>query len=204
MVEGSNNKEDDGEDKEAGEIIAMVAKFAKENSQKSDHSKPQNDFDEVFDEMARTVGDLANGNAYYATEKILDGWISMEDNDYCRHVIGEEAQELMTRDALCGLAKVAEEVDDDVNEDSLQNEEDPKELTLDDVNKIATSLKALSVSIDNFPLPPTYSSLGRDVSDASTNLWAAYRNVVGDKTRRKQRKTRQCSALPFFEKQKKD
>ena len=42
-------------------------------------------------------------------------------------------------------------------------------------NKIATSLKALSVSIDELPLPSKYSSLGRDVSAASTNLRAAYR-----------------------------
>ena len=84
---------------------------------------------------------------------------------------------------MCGLAKVAEEVDDDDDEDnSPPNEDKQNELTLDDINKIATSLKALSVSIDDLPLPSKYSSLGRDV----------------------RRKTRQGSALPFFTKQKKD
>ncbi len=65
------------------------------------------------------------------------------------------------------------------------------ELTLDDV-------KALSVSIDDLPLPSNYSSLGRNVSDASTNLQAVYWNVVRDEIGKKQmRKTRQSSALPF-------
>ena len=130
----------------------------------------------------------------------------MENNEYCRQVLGEEAQQLMTVDALCGLAKVAEEVDDDDDEDdSPPNGDNLNELTLDGVNKIATSLKALSVSIDELPLPSKYSSLGRDVSDASTNLRAAYRKVVRDEIGKKQRrKTRQGSALPFFTKQKKD
>ena len=59
MVGGSEDEEDDAEDKETREIIAIVATFAKENSCKSDHSKPRNDFekprndfDEVLYEMA--------------------------------------------------------------------------------------------------------------------------------------------------------
>ncbi len=103
----SDEEEDDGEDEEAEKIIAMVANFATANSQTahgSYHSEPRNDFDEVLDEMTRTVGGLANGNAYEAMEEMLDGWVSMENNEYCRQVLGEEAQQLMTVDALCGLA----------------------------------------------------------------------------------------------------
>lgn len=72
-------------------------------------------------------------------------------------------------------------------------------MTLAEVDKIAAALKSLSVSIvEGMELPEGYTTLGRDVEDASEALRDALRKSTGLKTGRKQKKSRQTSLPKYF------
>ena len=71
-------------------------------------------------------------------------------------------------------------------------------MTHDKVNRIASALKSLSVSIDSMLLPDEYSTLGRDVNDASDILRAAFRKSVTAKLAQKQKESKPQASVTAF------
>ncbi len=124
--------------------------------------------------------------------RLIEGRIETEDTEYCRELLSEEVHTLMDGYAMCKLSKVAEEVEDEADVTTL----DPKEpASFDDVNKIATMIKCLSVQA---------CELGEEfgnavaLNDASNTIRAIYRKMENVRRAGKMKNAKQTCMRAFF------
>ena len=117
-------------------------------------------------------------------------------------VLAEERDELMDIDVLCNLKEVVDEEEEDDEEDNVSPETtSPTVVSYDDVNDLATQLKALAVQIGT--LGDEYTGAAIAANDASEEIRGAFRKSKNEKTRKKQAKTRQPLMDAFLKPQKK-
>jgi hypothetical protein len=91
-------------------------------------------------EMTLTLKECAINNPE-ARKKLVDGWVSMEDNEQGNDLLAGEIDRLMDLEVRCNLKKLAIENDNENNEEEDALEEDkPREpVTFDEVNNLASN-----------------------------------------------------------------
>ncbi len=93
-------------------MFAILTKFVEENDCKPAESNP-NDFDEILFEVS-PAAEQCNGDYLEDMMKMVDGGVSMEDNEFCQTLLANEVDELIDIDALC---KSKESTEDDKNKE---------------------------------------------------------------------------------------
>ena len=78
-----------------------------------------NEFDEALLEMTNAVKE-ANPQNRVEMQKMVEGWVSIEDSEFCQDVMAAEVEELMDLDVLCDLKNNPQE---DADEDKSDDEE---------------------------------------------------------------------------------
>ncbi len=182
-------------DEEAFEMYSIVAEFAKINNILADDTGGQVlDFDEAFFEMARSLEEIENdGDNIVEVRRIIEGWIETEDTEYSWELLSEEVHTLVDIDAICKLSKVAEEVEDEADVPTLE----PKEPAMfDDVNKIATMIKCLSVQACE--LGEDFGNATVALNDASNTIRAIYRKMENVCRAGKMKNAKQTCIRAFF------
>ncbi len=136
--------------------------------------------------MALAVKECSINNPQ-AKKSLVDGWVSMEDNEQCNNLLAEEVNQLMDLEVLCNLKQLSIEndKDNDDEEDALEEDTRKEPVTFDEVNNLAVQLKTLQVQIGT--LGGEYHAASLAVSDAYDNLWSIYRK---NKTKKYQRNRR--------------
>ena len=61
-----------------------------------------------------------------AKKSLVDGWVSMEDNEQCNNLLAEEVNQLMDLEVLCNLKKLSIENDKDNDDERLGPRADPR------------------------------------------------------------------------------
>ena len=89
-----------GEEDESTEVIDLISQFSKTNLMETPEYGYLNEFDEALLEMTNAVKETDPQNLV-EMQKMVEGWVSIEDNEFCRDVIVAEVEELMDLDALC-------------------------------------------------------------------------------------------------------
>ena len=210
MVDGTTTEIDDDDvggltDTEIKSVFQMTTNFVEENDCSPGNGKG-NDFDAILWEMTMAVKEC-DANDKEGMKNMIEGWVSMEDNDFCQNVLAEERDELMDIDMLCNLKEVndVEEVDamDDDSDNVSPEKASPKTAVVshDDVNDLATQLKAFSVQVG--ALGDEYRDAAIAANDASEKVRAAFRKNENKKTKKKQAKARQPLMHAFLKPQKK-
>ena len=84
-----------------------------------------------------------------AKKNLIDGWVSMEDNEQCNYWLAEEVNQLMDLEVICNLNQLSIEnnKDNDEEEDALEEDTHKEPVTFDEVNNLAVQLKTLQVLI---------------------------------------------------------
>ena len=98
-----------------------------------------------------------------AKRRLINGWLSMEDNEFSLDAMAEEGQQLCTAQALIGLVDAeGEEIDE---EEMTAEELSPKELpSVEKMDQLATTLKQAAVAMADWP--PEFRSVMDDVEKA--------------------------------------
>ena len=142
---------------------------------------------------------LKNVQITIPTKKsLVDGWVSMEDNEQCNNLLAEEVNQLMDLEVLCNLKQLSNENDNGDDEDTLEDDTLKEPVTFDEVNNLAVQLKTLQVQIGT--LGGEYHAASLAVSDAYDNLWSIYRKNKNKEISKKQKATNQTSIKAVFNK----
>jgi hypothetical protein len=186
----SNNQHDNSVD----DIFSEVVEFVERHD-----CMPigEEEFDEIVWEMALTVKECPINNPQ-AKKSLVDGWVSMEDNEQCNNLLAEEVNQLMDLEVLCNLKQLSIENDNDDEEDALEEDTRKEPVTFDEVNNLAVQLKTLQVQLGT--LGGEYHAASLAVSDAYDNLWSIYRKNKNKEIAKKQKVTNQTSIKAFFNK----
>ena len=135
-----------------------------------------NEFDEALLEMTNAVKEADPQNRV-EMQKMVEGWVSIEDSEFCRDVMTAEAEELMDLDVLCNLKDdPQEDAEDDKSDDEEVVEAGSKEpITAEYVNDLAAKLKSLSVQVGD--MGEEFASVSFGISDLSIELSSRFRRL---------------------------
>lgn len=186
----SNNQHDNSVD----DIFAEVVEFVEGHDCMP---KGDEEFDEIVWEMALALKGCAINNPE-AKKNLVDGWVSMEDNEQCNNLLAAEIDQMMDLEVLCNLKQVSLEDDEDDDGDDLEEDKPRQPVTFDEVNNLAIQLKTLQVQID--ALGGEYHAATLAVSDAYDDLLSIYRKNKNKEISKKQKASIQASIKAFFKK----
>ena len=135
-----------------------------------------NEFDEALLEMTNAVKEADPQNRV-EMQKMVEGWVSIEDSEFCRDVMTAEVEELMDLDVLCNLKDdPQEDAEDDKSDDEEVVEAGSKEpITAEYVNDLAAKLKSLSVQVGD--MGEEFASVSFGISDLSIELSSRFRRL---------------------------
>ena len=111
--------------------------------------KGEEEFDEIVQEMTLAVKECKLSNPE-AKKYLVDGLVSMEDNEQCNNLLAEEVNQLMDLEVLCNLKQLSIEndKDNDDEEDAVEEDTRREPVTFNESNELAIQLKTLQVQID--------------------------------------------------------
>ena len=138
--------------------------------------KGDEEFDEIVWERALAVKECSINNPE-AKKSLVDGWVSMEDNEQCNNLLAEEVNQLMDLEVLCNLKQVSLEDEEDDDGDDLEEDKPRQPVTFDEVNNLAIQLKTLQVQIG--ALGGEYHAVTLAMSEAYNDLLSVYRKNNG-------------------------
>ena len=95
-----------------------------------------NDFDDILWEMAVAVGEC--GKDVGSMKAMVEGWVEMEDNEFCTDMLAEKVNGLMAIDSLCNLRGNA---GDEANNDEDDSEDDEEEQGNDEWGSIVVDTR---------------------------------------------------------------
>ena len=135
-----------------------------------------------------------------AKNKLVEGLVSMEENQQCNNLLIEEIDQLMDLEVLCQLKEMSIEGNDEGSEDEVFLEEDkPREpVTFDEVNALAVQLKSLQVQISQ--LGGEYHAVSVAIGNYYNDLLSIYCKNENRELSRKQKATHQTSITTFINK----
>ena len=134
-------------------------------------------------------------------KEVFNGWVAMEDNDFCQEIVRDEIDSLLEIEVLSGLKDVPDGNDDEEADDDNMDIEDvvqAKPITLKTLHELTVKLKSLAVEIGELE-GDEFRSVSSVVFDAAESLRSAFRKVENSKLAYK-RDNRQASTLPFMKK----
>ena len=179
-----------------GAVFNLLAEFVEKNDCKPTGTKV-NDFDAVLEEMVLTVKQC-DGDDLEDMKRMVDGWISMEDTEFCKDLLANEVEELMDIDTLCQLKPDANEAEEEDADDEIEDAGPKEPISYDAMNEWAAQLKAISVKIA--ASGEDYAAAAMSVSDASENVRSAFRKANNKKKASKRDVARQHKIGAFFKK----
>lgn len=184
-------------DDEAHQLYNLIAQFSAENVNDSDLPNHGfiNDFDQAFLEMATAVEEC-DADDEEEMRRFIDGWVSMEDNEYCQEVLADEVKKLMDVDLICALKDSQPEEDDDDDEEEVIEIREPTPPSFEKLNDIAGLLKSLSIEVDD--MGEEYGKTAVMLNDASNALRADYRRMENRRLARMRHSVRQTSIWAFM------
>ncbi|EJK57951.1 hypothetical protein THAOC_21963 [Thalassiosira oceanica] len=130
-----------------------------------------------------------------AKRRLVNGWLSMEDNEFSIDAMAEEGEQLCNDHALRGLVDAEEE---EIDEEEMTAEElSPKELpSVEEMDQLATTLKQAAVTMADWP--PEFRSVIDDVEKACKQVRQVHKKLDTEKTVEKQRKAKQPGIMGFL------
>ena len=161
--------------------------------------KGDEEFDEIVWEMALALKECAINNPE-AKKNLVDGWVSMEDNQQCNSILVQEIVQLMDLEVLCQLKEMSIEGNDEDLEDGefLEEDKPTKPVTFDEVNALAVQLKYLQIEISK--IGGEYHAVTLAVSDAYDDLSSIYCKNKNKEISKEQKASIQASIKAFFKK----
>ena len=183
----SEDSEDNADEEGAGDamqIFRLAQKFIADGDvvNQISSSKDGDDLVAVVKEMVETMKETGGDE-----DKITDmvqGWISMEENEACINELADEVQKLMEVDVLL---KDADEGSDDEDESAVEVERVIP--THDEVADICSQLKSISVQVSQFT--QDYGKTAEDINDACNRLRETHRKMENKKRARANKTSRQ-------------
>jgi len=190
-----DDDDDDDDDVAGRELVYELAKqFAKDNNDRQRTMDNMSDYDVMINELVVTMQSTPPEDMM----EMMDGWINMEDNHYCRQLQREEAEEVMDNcDMLIDLQNVDNDADDAGGE--VEDRPAPKVAACPDrVEAIAAQLKQLSIEIDGYE--EDFGDLAQDLSDNAAKMVTKNRRIKAKKLEKKiaANAFRQPSVQPYF------
>lgn len=184
-------------------MSSLVELFSNQYLEPSEYGM-MTDFDAAIWEMALAVQECDDASdSLGGMRDFVNGWISMEDNEFCIEAQSEEVKALMEIDILCKLKKAMddeEEKPSDDGGDGGENEVDeirePMELCYDTVNSIATMIKSVSVQLAEFG--DIFGEIAMKMNDASDAVRRKYRRIENTRRAEKMQNSRQTLIQSYF------
>ena len=174
-----------------------MSKFASKRKESGPQTEAlYNDYDIAMNEMALTFEEHVKGGTMKAMTKMMEGWVSMESNEFSIETAVSDVKEGLSIEELCGLKNE----DNTVEVDDCDEPEEPvtKMPSQEELNEVAIKLKAMSVMIGE--MPKEFSKYSQQINDASEGLRSTLRKVQGQRRGNKANNSRQGSLLPFLPK----
>lgn len=193
IVESEDGKDEDDEyagTDDAMQIYQLAQKFIIADSH---NTGGNNELDLVVKEMIETIKET--GGDMGEVDAMVEGWISMEDNEACINELADEVNELMHVDVLLKI----DEEEDDENESAVEDERIMP--TSDEVVNIFSQLKSISVQVGQFM--EEFGKTAEDINDAGNRLRATYRKLENKRRVRANKSSRQSFMDSFVTVQKK-
>jgi hypothetical protein len=185
----------DQHDSNVEDVLAEVFVFVE-----SHDCKPigDNELDEIIWELALAVQTCKISTQ--AKNDLIEGWVSMEDNQQCNGILVEEIVQLMDLEVLCQLKEMSIEGNDEDSEDEdfLEEDKPTKPVTFDEVNALAVQLKSLQVQISQ--LGGEYHAVALGVGTDYDNLLSIYRKNENRELSRKLKAAHQTLITAFINK----
>jgi len=194
IVESEDGQDEDDEyagTDDAMQIYQLAQKFIVANGH---NTGGNNELDLVVNEMIETIKETGGDTGEIDT--MVEGWISMEDNEACINELADEVNELMHVDVLL---KIDEEEEDDENESAGEDERIIP--TSDEVANIFSQLKSISVQVGQFT--EEFGKTADDINDACNRLHATYQKLENKRRARANKSSRQSFMDSFVTVQKK-
>ncbi|EJK70464.1 hypothetical protein THAOC_08175 [Thalassiosira oceanica] len=189
-----NHKEEEDtlSDEEVNEMFLMFSKLRVDDKESASHD----DIDTALKELSLACSKhVESDDDMQAKRRLINGWLSMEDNDFSIDAMTEEGQQLCEYITLRGLVDTEEEEID--KEEMTLEELFPKELpTIEVMDQLATTLKQAAVAMADWP--PEFRSAIDNVEKVCNQVRQVHKKLDTEKTVEKQRKAKQPGILGFL------
>ena len=195
---------EDNDDVDVQELYRLASDFAKNVCLSAYNTiSDKTDYDDMIEEMVVTVNTTKPEDA----RQMIDGWMEMEDNDYCTQATINEVEEVL--EDVGGLINLKEKENADSDEDMMDVDDSdeccsettqPKKITpsKDRIFEIAWLLKDLSIELDTFE--GDFKDLSCTLDDASNSLQIRRRQLESRRVKEKMKnnKFRQSNFQQFL------
>ena len=127
--------------------------------------------------MANAVKETDDPHNLVEMQKMVEGWVSIEDSEFCQDTMATEVEKLMDLDVLCNLKDIPKDyAEEDKSDDEEVVEAGSKEpITAEYVNDLAAKLKSLSVQVGD--MGEEFASVSFGISDLSIELSSRFRRL---------------------------
>lgn len=198
LVEVGDIESEDSEDNaneeglgDALQIFRFAQKFIADGDvvNQLNSCKGKDDLAAVVKEMVETMKET--GGDEDKITAMVEGWISMEENEACINELADEVHKLMDVNVL--LKKDADEGSDDENESAVEVKRVIP--THDEVADVCSQLKSIAVQVSQFT--QEYGKTAEDINDACNRLRETHRRME-NKRRTRANKTPRQSFMDSF------
>ena len=203
-IRGDMSRQDSTNDEEFRDKVSKLSELvsnSKEGADRSDSESGENEVELILDEFAVTVQEHATNDG--DVDRMLDGWVGMEDTDLMQEERREEVEELL-ESALVDDSEVINEDgerDSDEDDDDIEMEEgNLNTVTPEAINDLCSQLARISVELQRLKCDNNeFGAVSSKVADASASLRLAHRSFERNRVAKKQSKApRQTHLGPFF------
>eukprot|EP00984_Skeletonema_dohrnii_P031549 scaffold24154_cov78-Skeletonema_dohrnii-CCMP3373.AAC.1 len=141
----ADDRNDD--DQQLNDMCELVSKFAASHRDIQRTNVDMSEYDIMINEMVVTL----NTKDCEDKREMMNAWMEMEDNDFCKGVLCDEVEEVMNdADALLDLQYMAGDDDDEGGEEVVEQPAPKVQPTAERLVQMAEELKAMSIEADTF------------------------------------------------------
>jgi hypothetical protein len=150
-------------------LFQLAKQFATDHDNCQRTNASMSDYDFMINELVIAIKNTSLENA----TELIDGWVNMEDSDYCKDVQKEEVEEIMQNAGML-IDLQSADVDDDGGEEDDKEPAAPKvAASLDRLEEMAGILKECSIELDSFD--GDFGDLAEELNDASNKVQSRMR-----------------------------
>jgi hypothetical protein len=195
-------RQDSANDEEFRDKVSELSELVLNSKEGANHSASEsgeNEVELILDEFAVTVREHATNDG--DVDRMLDGWVGMEDTDLMQQEIREEVAELL-ESALVDDSEVINEDgerDSDEDDDDIEMEEgNLNTVTPEVINDLCSQLARISVELKRLKCDNNeFGAVSSKIADASASLRQAHRSYERARVAKKQSKAPRHLG-PFF------